>query len=213
MFPLQDPCNLFDAHFCFTLPAPSFSPRASPRGIIFTTAHPPDAEWASDGSVGSRRSSDEFSEMSAMGMHKTQEDWSEVFRNHHLVVPKVYEDPSAQHVGLPPRNGAKLFYCREPGCTKTYTTTEGLRLHNRNIHMKDKRHKCTVDGCERAFVRASDLKLHILRIHEKERPFPCTEPNCSKSFACNSELTRHLNCHTRHRGSRKKMKSVEQVEL
>jgi hypothetical protein len=235
LFPLHDSFPLFEQSlfFCTNNHGP-FSPRdlipngCSPRPFFATSmTHPgntqmnttsmmtagapsniPDTvDWESNGSVGSRRASDEFSEASTkQGLEwrkSCEESESRSLCKESLGLPIPL-------IPLPAQVPAKLFLCREPGCKKVYTTTEGLRLHNRNIHMKDKRHKCSVDGCSRAFVRASDLKLHILRIHEKERPFPCTEPNCAKSFACNSELTRHLNCHYRSRGQRKKLKKSEE---
>ena len=203
--------NLFFLDHSFFAGAPSaFSPRefhttCSPRGFLATyaptLAHLPDpVEWDSTGSVGSRRSSDEFSEASA----RAQADWRKPVQD--ATIMKSMPIPPLPPAPVKHEEGTKFFMCKEPGCRKIYTTTEGLRLHNRNIHMNDKRHKCLVEGCDRAFVRASDLKLHVLRIHETERPFPCPEKDCNKSFACNSELTRHLNCHNRSRSARKKQR-------
>jgi len=206
---MQDNLLLLDPAF-FLNPPTCYSPRdvqsLSPRGFLATfaptLAYLPDAvDWDSQaGSVGSRRSSDEFSEASAKQQLAAQ--WSKGMVSC-VNLPSKRTDVDAE---------VKVFACKEPGCNKVYTTTEGLRLHNRNIHMNDKRHKCQIEGCDRAFVRASDLKLHVLRIHESERPYPCTEPDCTKSFACNSELTRHLNCHTRNKTSRKKLRRSSDSE-
>jgi len=192
--------------------APSgFSPRemqtCSPRGFLATyaptLAHLPEAvEYDSTGSVGSRRSSDEFS---VEANSRLPSDWRKPTQD---ASGKLCLPSFPMMTGLKKEDGTKLFACKEAGCKKVYTTTEGLRLHNRNIHMNDKRHRCHIEGCDRAFVRASDLKLHVLRIHETERPFPCTEADCTKSFACNSELTRHLNCHNRSRSTRKKLRKA-----
>lgn len=199
----------------FFLQPPCFSPRemtsCSPRGFLATFAPtlafvPEAVEWDSTGSVSSRRSSDEFSESSAK--QGAEFSWKKVESDgdHSTKNSKVATEMNLQQNMQVKRDEQRYFACKEPGCNKVYTTTEGLRLHNRNIHMNDKRHKCDHEGCERAFVRASDLKLHILRIHQTERPFPCTEQDCTKSFACNSELTRHLNCHNRNKAARKKMR-------
>jgi hypothetical protein len=211
--------NLLMLDQTFFLQPPCFSPRevpsCSPRGFLATFAptltYLPDAvEWDSTGSVGSRRSSDEFSEV---GGAKPTFDWKKLAED----IDATKKHLSANATDLISRQNMpckkeepKYFACKEAGCNKVYTTTEGLRLHNRNIHMNDKRHKCEHEGCDRAFVRASDLKLHILRIHQTERPFPCTEPDCTKSFACNSELTRHLNCHSRSKSSRKKLRRASE---
>jgi len=209
-FPMQDNLLLLDPSF-FLSPPTCFSPRdvqsLSPRGFLATfaptLAYLPDTiDWDSQaGSVGSRRASDEFSEASAK--QQLTAGWNKV------MLPGV---SALHHHKKSDEDEAKVFPCKEPGCNKIYTTTEGLRLHNRNIHMNDKRHKCHIEGCDRAFVRASDLKLHTLRIHESERPYPCTEPDCTKSFACNSELTRHLNCHSRNKTSRKKQRRSSDSE-
>jgi len=81
--------------------------------------------------------------------------------------PGAEEDSSANDSTKP----SKIYRC--PECPKTYTTTEGLRLHTRGKHLNDRNSVCT--HCGRGFVRHSDLKLHIMRIHEEKRPFECTE--------------------------------------
>jgi len=32
--------------------------------------------------------------------------------------------------------GKEEFVCKEPGCTKSYTTKSGLRYHNKAVHNK-----------------------------------------------------------------------------
>lgn len=186
----------------------TLSPRAFLAAYAPTLSYMPDCiDYDSNaGSVGSRRCSDEFSEMSAK-----QASYDILGKQMAYKFSTLPPAPITSYAAME-RDDHKLFPCKEPGCRKVYTTTEGLRLHNRNIHMNDKRHRCTVAGCDRAFVRASDLKLHILRIHESARPFPCTEPECNKSFACNSELTRHLNCHSRIKPTRKKQRRASDSE-
>ncbi|GBG27538.1 Zinc finger protein [Hondaea fermentalgiana] len=92
--------------------------------------------------------------------------------------------------------GENSFTCVQPGCHKTYSTGEGLRLHVRNVHLDAKIWRCLADDCGRSFVRQSDLRMHIIRIHSNIRPFPCVLETCKKSFACHSELRRHVqSCH------------------
>lgn len=81
-------------------------------------------------------------------------------------------------------------------CEKIYSTSEGLRLHNRNHHDIDKKWVCAAPQCEgerrKSFARQADLKMHVIRVHSPVRPFPCRLEGCTKSFACFSELRRHL---------------------
>lgn len=108
--------------------------------------------------------------------------------------------------------GRKIFKCKYGDCPKQYGTSEGLRLHHRNIHEHDKRNVCRF--CPKRFVRVSDMKLHILRMHEDNRPFPCTFESCDKSFACNSELIRHMAIHTtgKSRGPYNKRRKIDEDE-
>jgi hypothetical protein len=91
--------------------------------------------------------------------------------------------------------GEKTYICHI--CTsqheqKCFKTQEGLNLHIRNKHEKDKKWVCYAPGCTVSFVRQADLRMHMIRMHSPVRPFPCGIPFCLKSFAGVSELRRHV---------------------
>jgi DNA-directed RNA polymerase subunit RPC12/RpoP len=75
------------------------------------------------------------------------------------------------------------FRCEE--CSKTFTTTTGLRNHRR-LHTGERPFKC--EECGRAFADPSNLRRHI-RSHTGERPYSCLQ--CGERFARNSALRRH----------------------
>lgn len=105
--------------------------------------------------------------------------------------PTTPRKASARHSQRP--KALKLL-CPEPGCTKRFKTKEGLRLHNCNYHLIDKRWKCTSEGCNRQYVRRSDLCAHIKRNHSKEKVYVCKV--CANKFTCSYELRRHVGaCH------------------
>jgi len=93
-------------------------------------------------------------------------------------------------------DGEKTFVCHL--CTddhahpKEFKTQEGLNLHIRNKHEKDKRWVCHSPSCNVSFVRQADLRMHLIRMHAPVRPYPCGIPFCVKSFAGVSELRRHV---------------------
>ena len=91
--------------------------------------------------------------------------------------------------------GERMFYCTycaEQGEHKPFKTQEGLSLHVRNKHDKDKKWVCHAPDCSVSFVRQADLRMHLIRMHAPVRPFPCGVPFCLKSFAGVSELRRHV---------------------
>jgi len=110
------------------------------------------------------------------------------------VVQKLKKKPQkSSDASLATPAGDKSFVCRQcPSEAKYFKTMEGLNLHIRNKHEKDKKWVCRSPSCNVAFVRQADLRMHMIRMHAPVRPFPCGVPFCLKSFAGVSELRRHV---------------------
>ncbi|XP_055593891.1 gastrula zinc finger protein XlCGF8.2DB-like isoform X2 [Uranotaenia lowii] len=74
-------------------------------------------------------------------------------------------------------------------CYKRYTSTRGLKLHQKNIYQM-KHFQCSV--CGKRFSNKVVLLDHE-RIHTKEKPFCCSY--CGRSFGSKSNLQSHRRLH------------------
>ncbi|KAM8788791.1 uncharacterized protein V5649_007273 [Rhynchonycteris naso] len=73
---------------------------------------------------------------------------------------------------------------------KTFNWHSCLKLHERNIHTKERTHKCR--HCGKAFSFSSGLSRHK-RTHTGEKPYKCTQ--CGKAFTQSTSLTVHERTH------------------
>uniref|UniRef100_A0A1I8BCD5 C2H2-type domain-containing protein n=1 Tax=Meloidogyne hapla TaxID=6305 RepID=A0A1I8BCD5_MELHA len=90
-------------------------------------------------------------------------------------------------------HGEKAFKC--PGCPKTFTLKNYLKLHIRQVHEQtERKHSCKY--CDKSFAYAGSLQVH-LRTHTGERPFRCKF--CPKAFASQGNLQSHERTHTGER--------------
>merc|ERR1711925_62845 len=65
----------------------------------------------------------------------------------------------------------RQYVCREPGCSKTYTSNHGLQYHKKNGHTcKDRRtkpYKCEYKNCDRTYKNVNGLKYHNRVAHNE----------------------------------------------
>lgn len=83
------------------------------------------------------------------------------------------------------------FFCKRPGCTKSYTTRFSLRRHMTS-HQSVKQHVCVL--CFKSFTLAQYLKEHTY-IHTGQKPFQCDYPGCDRSFRQAGKLSMHRKFH------------------
>ncbi|KAI5643515.1 zinc-finger double domain-containing protein [Phthorimaea operculella] len=86
-------------------------------------------------------------------------------------------------------NYEKKYFCEK--CGKGYSTTGGLRVHERFEHGNAKPHIC--EYCGKKFTAPSYLKIHMVT-HTGEKHFTCNI--CSKSFVSKEALLYHTRRHT-----------------
>lgn len=85
-------------------------------------------------------------------------------------------------------NGEKPFPCTEPGCSKSFSRRFHLKRHRKQVHLKEKPHKCP--HCPRAFAQANNLRVHV-RTHTGEAPFRCK--HCGHAWKDKRSMVKH-NC-------------------
>lgn len=64
--------------------------------------------------------------------------------------------------------------CTHPGCSKSYTSSHGLKYHLLHGHSKEKENVykpfvCTIPKCGKAYRNSNGLKYHMANAHSKER--------------------------------------------
>ncbi|XP_066529317.1 zinc finger protein 76 [Hoplias malabaricus] len=90
--------------------------------------------------------------------------------------------------------GEKSFQCSYEGCSRLYTTSHHLKVHERS-HTGDRPYRCEVSNCTKAFSTGYGLKSH-LRTHTGEKPYKCPEDMCYKAFKTSGDLQKHVRTHT-----------------
>ena len=83
-----------------------------------------------------------------------------------------------------------LYCCMIPGCDKAYSTKFNLKRHVETIHLRKKRHQCTI--CYRWFASKQNLSEHT-NLHTGAKPFSCSI--CGKLFRQVSQLSLHKRKH------------------
>ena len=59
-------------------------------------------------------------------------------------------------------NRSEIFSC--PSCDKSYTRSQILRRHIKNVHEGIKEYSC--QSCEKSYTQSHNLKTHIQKVHE-----------------------------------------------
>lgn len=75
-------------------------------------------------------------------------------------------------------------------CDKKFSLQTSLRMHQKVVHIANKKFKC--DVCGKVFNRNSSLKVHSIS-HSSRREYSC--PKCSKYFNNKKSLLRHSKIH------------------
>ncbi|XP_049882255.1 zinc finger protein 664-like [Pectinophora gossypiella] len=83
----------------------------------------------------------------------------------------------------------KTYFCEK--CGKGYSTTGGLRVHERFVHGNAKPHVC--EHCGKKFTAPSYLKIHMVK-HTGEKKFKCSI--CNNNFVSKEALLYHTRRHT-----------------
>ena len=84
-------------------------------------------------------------------------------------------------------DGAKLYGCPIPGCSKTYNTIAGCRQHMDNVHVNGGQHRCTF--CPKILSSKSSLRNHKIILHNANSHLRC--PHCNKAFLDKPRLDTH----------------------
>lgn len=91
-------------------------------------------------------------------------------------------------------HGMKLKEFKCSYCTKVFTLSGKLGVHIRTVHLKIKRHACSI--CEWKFYSKSELKDHMIR-HSGDRKYQCNV--CKKFYTRKYTLTEHMRIHENDR--------------
>jgi len=91
-------------------------------------------------------------------------------------------------------HGDPKLQCSEPGCSKTFVTSRGLRDHKLIVHKGIRPAECKVEGCGKKYIRKRDLKDHKRASHGKSK-LRCPEPGCHEEFAWSASFYRHKKEH------------------
>lgn len=90
--------------------------------------------------------------------------------------------------------GERPHKCLFPGCDKSYSRKDNLRVHELSVHKPDQRkHECDVSGCGKMFATTQKLKRHR-NLHDRPTPFECED--CGKAFRKKWQLASHRTEHT-----------------
>ena len=83
------------------------------------------------------------------------------------------------------------LYCK--ACSKTYSSEDGYKMHNENVHSERKCDECDFKTSRGPYY----LKEHVRSAHTnkdvKSTSFNCSQDGCEKTFKTQSSLTQHIN--------------------
>ncbi|KAM0681409.1 hypothetical protein GINT2_000611 [Glugoides intestinalis] len=83
-----------------------------------------------------------------------------------------YSDSSRDFNGSIANSSERKHTCQHPGCTKSYTSSHGLKYHQAHGHSKDKENVykpfvCSIPKCGKAYRNSNGLKYHMANAHSK----------------------------------------------
>ncbi|XP_045489756.1 PR domain zinc finger protein 5 isoform X4 [Pieris rapae] len=108
--------------------------------------------------------------------------------------PEAFRNYFQRNKHIAAVHGIKLKEFKCNLCVKVFTSSGKLGVHVRTVHLKMKRHGCSL--CEWKFYSKSELKEHMIR-HGGERKFNCNI--CKKSYARKYTLREHMRIHENDR--------------
>jgi KRAB domain-containing zinc finger protein len=104
----------------------------------------------------------------------------------------------AQHNFSHHSNKEPIYFCKYPGCTKSYRYVSSFKAHEARVHLKIKNFKCSF--CEKEFFEKTNYQKHLQRHLEPEK-FKCS--TCMQCFVNAIALTAHVRLHNEnHDGPR-----------
>ena len=81
---------------------------------------------------------------------------------------------------------AKNYICEEEDCSNTFSTSQGLKLHKRQAHLKIK-YPCW--ECPYQATQLGNLKRHVKRVHENIKEHVCK--TCGDQFTTKWGMIEH----------------------
>uniref|UniRef100_A0A2D4IZV3 Transcription factor IIIA n=1 Tax=Micrurus lemniscatus lemniscatus TaxID=129467 RepID=A0A2D4IZV3_MICLE len=108
-----------------------------------------------------------------------------------------FQKEEIQSTGNGPRTPDKAYCCRYSGCSRLFTTSHHLKVHER-VHTGDRPYQCDFASCGKTFATGYSLKSHM-RTHTGEKPYKCQEDLCTKAFKTSGDLQKHIRTHTGER--------------
>ncbi|CAK1554424.1 unnamed protein product [Leptosia nina] len=108
--------------------------------------------------------------------------------------PEAFRNYFQKNKHIATIHGLKLKEFKCNVCPKVFTTSGKLGVHIRTVHLKMKRHACSL--CEWKFYSKSELKEHMVR-HGGERKYNCAV--CKKAYARKYTLREHMRIHENDR--------------
>lgn len=121
-------------------------------------------------------------------------------RLNHLLVPRVCEECGRSFKNTycynlhkqrhhSDANLPKLHKCQAAGCSRSYTTVELLRRHQR--YHQERQYKCSL--CDCGFFYSDRLRKHLAEYHKDGQPLTCLI--CSETFTGKELYDQHLHVH------------------
>ncbi|KAM6454857.1 zinc finger protein 76 isoform 1-T1 [Liasis olivaceus] len=108
-----------------------------------------------------------------------------------------FREEEVKSSGNGPKIPDKAYCCRYSGCSRLFTTSHHLKVHER-VHTGDRPYQCDFTSCGKTFATGYSLKSHV-RTHTGEKPYKCQEDLCTKAFKTSGDLQKHIRTHTGER--------------
>lgn len=83
-----------------------------------------------------------------------------------------YSENTREFEGSSANSSERKHMCTHLGCSKSYTSSHGLKYHLTHGHSKDKENVykpfiCTIPKCGKAYRNSNGLKYHMANVHFK----------------------------------------------